>query len=97
VPGWIATHLHTRAARADEGRRRRRGGTTHGRGTVTWVSEEKGYGFITPDEGDEEIFVHYTGIAGKGFRSLEEGERVSYEPAPSSRRGQIAQAVRRIE
>ena len=62
-----------------------------------WFSEEKGYGFIEPDEGGEEIFVHYTGIAGTGFRSLEEGERVSYEPAASSRRGQIAQAVSRVE
>ena len=51
-------------------------------GTVKWFSQEKGYGFITPDEGGEDIFVHYTGIAGSGFRSLEEGERVSYEPRP---------------
>jgi CspA family cold shock protein len=71
------------------------------RGTVKWFSAEKGYGFIKPDdgsdEGDEDVFVHYTGIKGEGFRSLKEGERVSYEPAPSSRRGQIAQAVSRIE
>jgi CspA family cold shock protein len=40
-------------------------------GTVKWFSQEKGYGFITPDEGDEDIFVHYTGIAGSGFRNLE--------------------------
>jgi cold shock protein len=66
-------------------------------GTVRWFSKEKGYGFIEPDEGGEDIFVHYTGIAGTGFRSLKEGERVSYETAPSSSRGQIAQAVSRIE
>jgi cold shock protein len=51
------------------------------RGTVKWFNEDKGYGFITPDDGGEELFVHYTAIQGSGYRSLEEGERVSYEPA----------------
>jgi cold shock protein len=49
-------------------------------GTVKWFSQEKGYGFISPDEGGEDVFVHHTGIAGKGFKFLEEGEKVSYEP-----------------
>jgi CspA family cold shock protein len=48
-------------------------------GTVKWFNQEKGYGFITPDGGNEDIFVHYSGIVGEGFRSLEEGERVSFE------------------
>ncbi len=48
-------------------------------GTVKWFNQEKGYGFIKPDDGDEDLFVHYSGIAGEGFRSLEEGEKVSYE------------------
>ena len=48
-------------------------------GTVKWFSDEKGYGFITPDEGGEDLFVHHTGIAGNGFKSLEEGAKVSYE------------------
>jgi len=71
------------------------------RGTVTRFSDEKGYGFISPDEDDdEEIFVHYTDIEGSGFRSLEEGERVSYEPAMSTRyakRREEAKEVRRVE
>ena len=48
-------------------------------GTVKWFDEGKGYGFITPDDGSEDLFVHHTGIAGSGFKSLEEGESVSYE------------------
>jgi CspA family cold shock protein len=48
-------------------------------GTVKWFDEGKGYGFITPDDGSEDLFVHHTGIAGSGFKSLEEGEGVSYE------------------
>jgi CspA family cold shock protein len=49
------------------------------RGTVKWFSEEKGYGFITPDEGGRDVFVHYTGIADGGFRTLAEGARVEYD------------------
>ena len=48
-------------------------------GTVKWFSDEKGYGFITPDEGDADLFVHHSGIVAEGRRSLEEGARVSYE------------------
>ncbi len=66
------------------------------RGTVKWFSQEKGYGFITPDEGGEDLFVHYSAIEGSGFRSLEEGERVSYEPT-RGRRGEQAANVRRVE
>jgi cold shock protein len=48
-------------------------------GTVKWFNDEKGYGFISPDDGSEDVFVHHTGIAGNGFKSLEEGNKVSYE------------------
>jgi CspA family cold shock protein len=50
-------------------------------GTVKWFNSEKGYGFITPDEGGDDLFVHYSAISGSGFKSLEEGAKVSYEAA----------------
>ncbi len=61
-------------------------------GTVKWFNSEKGYGFISPDEGSEDLFVHYTGIAGNGFRSLEEGAKVSYE-ATRGKKGMQAENV----
>jgi CspA family cold shock protein len=48
-------------------------------GTVKWFSDDKGFGFITPDQGDRDLFVHYTGIQDDGYRSLAEGAKVSYE------------------
>ena len=66
------------------------------RGTVKWFREEKGYGFVSPDEGGEDLFVHYTGIEGEGYRSLEEGERVSYEPI-CGRKGEQAKSVRKVQ
>jgi CspA family cold shock protein len=48
-------------------------------GTVKWFSDEKGFGFITPDEGGKDVFVHHTGIVGEGYRSLSEGAKVSYD------------------
>jgi CspA family cold shock protein len=50
-------------------------------GTVKWFSDEKGFGFITPDDGSKDLFVHHTAIAGSGFKSLAEGAKVSYEAA----------------
>ena len=48
-------------------------------GTVKWFNDSKGYGFITPDEGTKDLFVHHSNIAGEGFKSLSEGQRVEYE------------------
>jgi CspA family cold shock protein len=48
-------------------------------GTVKWFNNDKGYGFITPEDGGKDLFVHHTGIAGDGFKSLLEGAKVEYE------------------
>lgn len=61
-------------------------------GTVKWFNDDKGYGFISPDEGDEDLFVHHTGIAGSGFKSLDEGAKVSYE-ATRGNKGMQAENV----
>jgi cold shock protein len=48
-------------------------------GTVKWFSDDKGFGFITPDDGSRDLFVHYSSISSDGYRSLPEGAKVSYE------------------
>jgi CspA family cold shock protein len=48
-------------------------------GTVKWFNESKGFGFITPDDGGKDVFVHFSGITGDGFKTLKEGQAVSYE------------------
>ncbi len=59
-------------------------------GIVKWFDANKGYGFITSDEG-EDIFVHYTAISGTGYRSLEEGQRVTFEVIQSDKGPQAQQ------
>ena len=49
------------------------------RGTVKWFSDQKGYGFITPEDGSKDVFVHHTAIKGEGFRTLREGQQVEFE------------------
>jgi CspA family cold shock protein len=59
---------------------------------VKWFNEAKGYGFITREDGDD-IFVHYTGIEGQGFRSLEEGQRVEFEIEETARGPQAVHVI----
>jgi CspA family cold shock protein len=80
---------------AVEPRVRKAGSRDMAQGTVKWFSDDKGYGFITPDEGGEDLFVHHSGIAGEGYKSLDEGAKVSYE-ATQGRKGMQAHNVSRV-
>src|SRR5687767_10569130 len=72
---------------AEKLRKERRGLRYMPQGTVKWFDDEKGYGFISAEDGSEDVFVHHTGIAGSGFKSLEEGEKVTYEVTQGRRKG----------
>ena len=62
-------------------------------GTVKWFSNDKGYGFITPDEAGKDLFVHHSAITGNGFKSLPEGTKVSYD-TQQGQKGPAAANVR---
>ena len=61
-------------------------------GTVKWFNDAKGFGFITPEEGGKDLFVHFSNVIGDGFKSLPEGAKVEYEPADSDK-GPVATNV----
>jgi CspA family cold shock protein len=64
-------------------------------GTVKWFNSEKGFGFITPDIGNQDVFVHYSEIQASGFRTLEENQRVEFEIGQGTK-GPQATGVRMI-
>ena len=62
-------------------------------GTVKWFNSEKGYGFIANDEGGEDVFVHFTGIVADGFKTLEEGQSVTFDVTEGNRGPQATNVV----
>jgi CspA family cold shock protein len=63
-------------------------------GTVKWFNGEKGFGFITQDDGGPDVFVHFSAIVGKGYRNLEEGQKVDYETTQGPKGLQAANVQR---
>lgn len=62
-------------------------------GTVKWFNGEKGYGFITPEDGSKDLFVHFSAIQAEGYKSLDEGQKVEYD-ASQGQKGPQASNVR---
>lgn len=62
-------------------------------GTVKWFNEEKGFGFIANDKGNEEVFVHFSAIQTDGFKTLAEGQKVSYDTEPDPKDSRKLRAI----
>ncbi len=65
-------------------------------GTVKWFNDQKGFGFITPEDGADDVFVHQSAIQAEGFRSLSEGDRVEFEVV-QGQKGPAAENVRKTD
>jgi CspA family cold shock protein len=64
------------------------------RGTVKWFSDQKGYGFVTPEDGSKDVFVHHSAIQGDGFKSLQEGQSVEFEVTQGPKGPQATNVVK---
>jgi CspA family cold shock protein len=64
------------------------------RGTVKWFSDQKGYGFITPEDDSKDVFVHHSGIQGDNFKSLQEGQLVEFEVTSGQKGPQATHVVK---
>ena len=64
------------------------------RGTVKWFSDQKGYGFITPEDGSKDVFVHHSAIQGEGFKSLREGQSIEFEVTQGPKGAQASNVVK---
>ena len=64
-------------------------------GTVKWFNDSKGFGFITPDQGGEDLFAHFSAIASSGFKTLAEGQKVSFD-VTSGPKGQQASNIKPV-
>ncbi|MFA5094547.1 MAG: cold shock domain-containing protein [Candidatus Omnitrophota bacterium] len=63
-------------------------------GVVKWFSNQKGYGFITPDNGGKDVFVHHTAITGEGYKTLSEGQKVKFQIARTEKGDQASNVVK---
>jgi CspA family cold shock protein len=63
-------------------------------GTIKWFSDQKGYGFITPEGGKKDVFVHFSALQGEGFKTLSEGQLVSFEIVSGPKGEQAANVVK---